>query len=326
MPRRGGWRRLGRRRFRYVDSRGRRIADEAALERIHRLAIPPAWEDVWISSNAGAKLQATGIDAAGRRQYLYHPDFRAAQERAKFERLLHFAKSLPALRSATSRHLRLGPYEREWACAIAVSLVNQAWFRAGNDWHARASRTYGITTLTKRHVTIAGDEIRFNFPGKNRRRINRTVENATLAREVERLVDLGNGARLFRYERDGETFNLTSAMLNEYLGEHLGNGFTAKDFRTWGGTLLAAVELARHGPPESEAQAKRVVASVMRKVGDELGNTPAVARASYVSPAVVEHYRAGRTIEDFRPKPGSRVARLRADEVALLRMLRAKAS
>ena len=324
MPRRGGWRRLGSRRFRYADSRGRAIEDEAALERIRALAIPPAWKDVWISPNAGAKLQATGVDRAGRRQYLYHPDFRAAQERAKFDRLLHFAKSLPALRSATSRHLKLGPYEREWACAIAVSLVNHAWFRVGTDRHARASRTYGITTLTKRHLTIAGDEIRFDFPGKNRRRVTRTVENATLARELESLVELEKGARVFRYAREGEVFNLTSAMLNEYLGEHLGNGFTAKDFRTWGGTLLAAVELGRHGPSESEAEAKRALASVMRKVGDELGNTPAVARASYVSPAVVEHYLAGRTIEDFRPRPGSRVARLRADEVALVRMLRSK--
>jgi DNA topoisomerase I len=324
MPRRGGWRRLGRRRFRYVDSRGRPIDDQAALERIRELVIPPAWEDVWISPNAGAKLQATGVDKAGRRQYLYHSDYRAAQERAKFDRLLHFAKSLPALRAATSRHLELGPYERDWACAIAVTLVNHAWFRVGTDRHARTSRTYGITTLTKRHVMISGDEIRFSFRGKNSRPVVRTVENARLARELQHLVELENGARLFRYERDGETFNITSAVLNEYLGEHLGNGFTAKDFRTWGGTLLAAVELGRHGPPESEADANRVLSVVMRKVGDELGNTAAVARGSYVSPVVVDHYLAGRTIEDFRPKPGSRTARLRADEVAVLRLLRAK--
>jgi DNA topoisomerase I len=141
---------------------------------------------------------------------------------------------------------------------------------------------------------------------------------------LERLLALRNGARVFRYQRDGETFNLTSVVLNEYLGENLGNSFTAKDFRTWGGTLLAAVELARHEPPESESQGKRVVAAVMRKVGDELGNTAAVARASYVSPVVVEHYLAGRTIEDFRPKPGSRTPKLRSDEAALVRMLRSR--
>jgi DNA topoisomerase I len=322
MPRRGGWRRLGRRRFRYVDSHGRAIEDEAALERIRSLVIPPAWTDVWISPNAGAKLQATGVDAAGRRQYLYHPDFRAAQERAKFERLLHFAKSLPTLRGRARRHLALGPYERDWACAIAVGLVNDAWFRVGTDRHARTARTYGITTLTKRHVSISGGAIEFRFRGKNGALVKRTVENPRLARELRSLVALENGSRLFRYERDGELCHLTAAVLNEYIGEHLGNGFTAKDFRTWGGTLLAAVELGKHGPAASETEAKRVLAAVMRKVSRELGNTPAVARASYVSPVVVDHYLAGHTLEDFRPK--ARKANLRADEAALLRMLRSR--
>jgi DNA topoisomerase-1 len=322
MPRRGGWRRLGRRRFRYVDSHGRPIEDDSALERIRSLVIPPAWQNVWISPNPGAKLQATGLDAAGRRQYLYHPDFRAAQERAKFERLLHFARSLPTLRSRARRHLELGPYERDWACAIAVSLVNHAWFRVGSDRHTRTARTYGITTLTKRHVTISGDEIQFRFRGKNSKLVRHTVENARLAKELRELVALKNGSRLFRYEREGEIFNLTAPTLNAYIGEHLGNGFTAKDFRTWGGTLLAAVELGKHGPRERESEANRVLACVMRKVGQELGNTPAVARASYVSPAVVDHYLAGRTIEDFRPK--RRRANLRANEAALVRMLRSK--
>ena len=324
MSRRGGWSRLGRKRFRYEDSRGRPLEDEDALERIRSLVIPPAWQDVWISPNAGAKLQATGVDAAGRRQYLYHPDFRAAQERAKFDRLLLFAKSLPTLRSRARRHLALGPYERDWACAIAITLVNHAWFRVGSDRHTRTSRTYGITTLTKRHVSISGDEIEFCFRGKNAKLVKRTIGNKRLARELRRLVALENGSRLFRYERDGETFNLTAATLNEYIAEHLGDDFTAKDFRTWGGTLLAAVELGRHGPAASEAQANRVLASVMRRVGEELGNTAAVARASYVSPAVIEHYLDGRTIEEFRPRNGSRRTSLRADEAALLRMLRAK--
>jgi DNA topoisomerase-1 len=201
-------------------------------------------------------------------------------------------------------------------------LVNHAWFRVGSDRHARTSRTYGITTLTKRHVTISGDEIQFCFRGKNSKLVKRTIENARLARELRELVVLENGSRLFRYEREGEMFNLTAPTLNAYIGEHLGNGFTAKDFRTWGGTLLAAVELGKHGPSASESEANRVLASVMRRVGEELGNTAAVARESYVSPAVVEHYLAGRTIEDFRPK--SRRANLRADEVALVRMLRSK--
>jgi DNA topoisomerase-1 len=324
MARRGGLTRLGRKRFRYVDARGRPVEDDATLERIDSLRIPPAWQDVWISPNARAKLQATGTDAAGRRQYLYHPDFRAAQEAAKFERLLHFGRSLPALRNATRRHLQLGPYDRDWACAIAVTLVNHAWFRVGSDRHTKVSRTYGITTLTKRHVAIDGDRIRFSFRGKSGRLIERDVRNARIARELDALVELSPGSRLFRYLRDGELYNLTSTVLNAYLAEQMGNGFTAKDFRTWGGTLLAAKELVRHGPAGSPTEAKRVLAAVMRKVGDELGNTPAVARASYVSPAVVEHYLAGSTVDDFRPRNGVRPPTLRADEAALMRMLRAK--
>jgi DNA topoisomerase-1 len=319
MARRGGWRRLGKRRFRYVDSRGRAITDEDALARVRGLAIPPAWTEVWISPNAGAKLQATGVDAAGRRQYLYHPSFRAAQEREKFDRLLRFATGLPGLRARMARHLELGPYEREWVCALAVRLVNHAWFRVGSDRHTRASRTYGITTLTKRHLTLKGDEIAFCFRGKNRKLVRHSLRSAALARELRALDELP-GSRLFRFEREGELTPLSAPLLNAYIAEHLGAEFTAKDFRTWGGTLAAATALAKHGPPAGETEAKRTLASVMRKVADELGNTPAVARDSYVSPAVVEHYLAGRTLEDFRPR--SRKARLSADEHALLRMLR----
>jgi DNA topoisomerase-1 len=322
MARRGGWRRLGRKRFRYVDAHGRTIEDEEQLERVNALAIPPAWMDVWISPNPGAKLQATGVDAAGRTQYLYHESYRAAQERAKFERLLHFATSLPDLRAQTTRHLRLGPYERDWACALAVGLVNKAWFRVGSDRHSRRSRTHGVTTLTKRHVSVSGDEVEFCFRTKNRRLVRRTIESAPLARGVRDLLALPNGSRLFRFERDGELSNLSAPVLNDYLAQHLGNGFTAKDFRTWGGSLLAAAELARCGPPANEAEAKRVLSGVMRKVGEELGNTAAVARDSYVSPAVVAHFRAGRTIADYRAGNGAGLPRLTSDEQALVRLLR----
>jgi DNA topoisomerase-1 len=323
MARRGGWRRLGRKRFRYVDSRGREITDEEQLQRIGALAIPPAWSDVWISPSPRARLQATGVDAAGRKQYRYHASFRAAQEREKFERLLHFAASLPALRSRTAQDVRVGPYHREWTCALAVGLVNKTWFRVGSDRHARRSRTYGVTTLTKRHVTVDGDLIQFCFRAKNRKLVKRSLRNPTLARGVSELLELPYGSRLFRYQRDGELANLTSAGLNAYLGEHLGNGFTAKDFRTWGGTLLAALELERQGPPDSEAEAKRVLSATMRKVGTELGNTAAVARDSYVSPAVVEAYREGRTLANHRNERQARPRQLSADERALVRLLRA---
>ena len=318
---RRGWRRLGRRRFRYVDSHDVGVTDEVQLERIRALAIPPAWTDVWISPNPRARLQATGVDSAGRKQYLYHAGFRAAQEREKFERLLDFAKRLPRLRSRTTRHLRLDPYEREWTCAVAVGLINKAWFRVGSERHARSSRTYGVTTLRKRHVSVSGDEISFRFRAKNRRLVRRTIVNAALAECVEELLDLPDGSRLFRFERNGALVDLTSPLLNDYLAENLGEGYTAKDFRTWGGTLLAATALEKRKPPETEAEAKRTIAAVMRQVGTELGNTAAVARASYVSPVVVEHFLAGRTLADFRSPDGPVSRHMSVAEEALLELL-----
>jgi DNA topoisomerase-1 len=324
MARRGGWRRLGRRRFRYVDSRGRAITDETQVERIRSLAIPPAWEEVWISPNPSADLQATGLDAAGRRQYIYSERHRLARQREKFERLLRFARGLPTLRASAENDLRRGPYEPEWACAIAIGVVNKAWFRVGSDRHTRVSRTYGVTTLRKRHVAVQGDEVQFVFRTKNNALVRRTLRSVPLARELEHLLAL-NGSRLFRFERDGELVALTARYLNDYIGERLGTGFTAKDFRTWGGTLVAASELARHGAPESEGEARRVLGLAMRKVARELGNTPAVARESYVSPAVVDAYLAGRTLDDFRGGRLRSPARMSVDERALLRLLRAAA-
>jgi DNA topoisomerase I len=327
MPRTGGWRRAGGRgRFRYLDARGNRIDDPAKLERIESLAIPPAWRDVWISPRAGAKLQATGLDAAGRRQYLYHPEFRARQEQAKFDKLVRFAEKLPELRQAMGEHMLLEPYERERVCGVAVRLINLGWFRVGSDRYAKTSRTYGVTTLNKSHVSVRGSRVTFRFRAKHRALVRTTLVDSELAAAIKDLLEQPGGARLFRYGLPGERCNVTGAVLNDYIREHMGEEFTAKDFRTWGGTLTAAVALAEHGPPEDEAEARRVVAAVMRKVGERLGNTPAVARASYVSPAVVEQYLDGRTIADFRPRH-LRVVRARdigldPEEQSLLSLVR----
>jgi DNA topoisomerase-1 len=327
MARRGGWRRRGSKgRFRYEDSRGNRIDDPDALERIESLAIPPAWRDVWISPRPGAKLQATGFDSAGRRQYLYHPDFRAAQEEAKFESLIRFGEKLPELREAMAEDLELDPLDPDRVCAVAVRLINLGWFRVGSDRYARRHRTFGITTLRKRHVTVRGHTITFRFLSKGRAQVHRTIADEELADEVRGLLRLDGGTRLFRYSMNGDLCDLTGARLNDYIGMHMGDDFTAKDFRTWGGTLLAAIALAEHGPAETEAEAKRTITAVMRKVGEQLGNTPAVCRASYVSPAVVDQYLEGRTIEDFRPRHlrvvGARDIGLDREEEALLSLLR----
>ena len=328
MARRGGWTRLGsqRRGFRYEDSRGRAIVDDGALARIDSLRIPPAWKDVWISPRANAKLQATGVDKAGRRQYLYHPEFRARQEQAKYDKLIRFAERLPDLRAAMNEHLDQEPLSLEWTAAVAVRLINEGWFRVGNERYARSYKTFGITTLRKGHVGVRGSRITFRFRAKHRVLCHTVLVDPELAAAMKELLALPGGRRLFRYEREGEIYNLGARKLNDYIREHLGDEFTAKDFRTWGGTLVAAIELAEAPPAESATAQKRTVAAVMRKVGERLGNTPAVARASYVSPAVVEQYLDGRTIDDFRPRHlrvvGARDLELDTEEQALLSLLR----
>lgn len=327
MPRKGGWRRAGSRgRFRYVDARGDLITDEEKLERIDSLVIPPAWQEVWISPNPAAKLQATGVDAAGRKQYLYHPDFRAQRDQEKFDRLIRFAERLPDLRAAMSEHMDNDILDRERVSAIATRLINRGWFRVGTDRYAKESRTFGITTLRKEHVRVSGHRIAFHFRGKHRSVIRTTLVDAELAEAIEELLDLPRGSRLFRYEWEGGLCSLNGARLNEYVREYLGDEFTAKDFRTWGGTLIAAIELAERGTAETEAAAKRSLAAVMRRVGEQLGNTPAVARSSYVSPAVIEQYLDGTTIGDFRPRHlrvvSARDVGLDLEEQALLSLLR----
>ena len=301
MPR-TGWRREGRRRpFRYFDASGARIRDAATIERLDKLAIPPAWRDVWISPKVNAKLQATGIDAAGRKQYIYHPDFRAQQEAAKFDKLIRFAERLPDIRMAMGEHMTLDPLDPLRVCAIAVRLINMTWFRVGGERYVKSSRTYGVTTLTKEHVRVGGRRLTFRFPGKHNVQMRTALVDFELAEAVAMLQGTP-GVRLFRYELDGRLRNLSDRRLNDYIKEYMGADFSGKDFRTWGGTLLAAIAFAERGPVEKPGEQKRAVAAVMRSVADKLGNTPAVTRSSYVSPAVVEQYLDGRTIEDFRPR------------------------
>jgi DNA topoisomerase-1 len=207
-----------------------------------------------------------------------------------------------------------------------MRLINAGWFRVGSERYAKESRTYGITTLRKKHVHVRGKRIAFNFIAKHRTVVRTTLVDEELADQMKHLLALPGGRRLFRYEWDGGISSLTGARLNDYVREYLGDEFTAKDFRTWGGTLIAAIAFAEQGPPESEKNAKKVIPAVMRRVGQELGNTPAVARSSYVSPAVIDQYLDGRTIEDFRPRH-LRVVRARdialdPEEQALLSLLR----
>jgi DNA topoisomerase-1 len=327
MAGRIGWAREGsKRHFRYFDAGGRRITDEQKLERIRALAIPPAWKDVWISPSARAKLQATGVDAAGRKQYLYHPAYRARQEQAKYDKLIRFAERLPQLREVMAEHMELEGLPADRVAAIATRLVNLGWFRVGGDRYAKRSRTFGITTLRKSHVSVRGSRIAFRYRGKHSILVHSAVVDPELAAAIRELIALP-GARLFQFVNgSGERCDFDQRRLNDYIKTHLGDEFTAKDFRTWGGTLIAAIELAQHVPPETPTEAKRRIAAVMRTVGERLGNTAAVARSSYVSPAVVEQYLDGRTIDDFRPRHlrvvGARDTALDVEEQATLSLLR----
>ena len=291
--------------FRYRDSRGREIRDGAALARIESLAIPPAWKGVWISPRPYSKLQATGYDRAGRKQYLYHPAYRAAQEQAKYERLVLFGERLPALRAAMAKHLDREELDRERVSAVALRLISLGWFRVGSERYAREG-TYGVTTLLRRHVRVRGRRVQLSFRAKAGVHVRSELVDEELADAIRGLLAVTGGPRVFKYRWEDGIHNLTSERLNDYVKLYLGEEFSAKDFRTWGGTLLAAVYLAeaceRDGIPDSAAAQRRSVGAVMRRVAKQLGNTPAVCRASYVSPAVVEQYLDGRTIDDFRPR------------------------
>jgi DNA topoisomerase-1 len=308
-----------------LDAKGRRLRDPETIERLESLGIPPAWKDVKISPSPGAKLQATGVDSAGRRQYHYHPDFRARQEAAKFQELIRFAEKLPDLRFAMGEHLTRDPLDALYVCAVAIRLINLTWFRVGSDRHTKRSHTYGVTTLRKSHVRVRGTRVTFRFRTKGKAQVRTALVDTELADAVRTLLDTP-GNRLFRYESDGDLCNLTGRRLNDYVQEYMGEEFSCKDFRTWGGTLIAAIALAERGSVEGKTEQKRAVAAVMRKVGERLGNTPAVARSSYVSPAVVEQYLDGRTIEDFRPRDlrivSARDIGLDPEEQATLSLLR----
>jgi DNA topoisomerase-1 len=329
VTRTGGWRRHGSksRGFRYVDARGREIADEERLARIDALKIPPAWRDVWISPRPRAKLQAVGYDKAGRKQYLYSEDYREQQEQAKYDKLVRFGEKLPEIRIAMSEDMDRDHLDRERVCAIALRLINLGWFRPGSERYAKESRTYGITTLRKRHVKVRGNRIALNFRGKHKVWVRTAVLDAELADAMKELLELKGGRGLFRFRNgDGKLVSLNDRHLNQYVQEHMGEDFTVKDFRTWGGTLLAAVGLAERGTTENESQAKKQVTAVCKAVAEKLGNTPAVCRASYISPPVIEQYMDGRTIADFRPRHlrvvSARDTGLDLEEQALLSLLR----
>jgi DNA topoisomerase-1 len=279
--------------FRYVDPDGRPIRDAATLERIRAIVIPPAWTDVWISPWPNGHLQATGRDARGRKQYRYHPRYRARRDDAKFERLIAFARALPAIRERVDADLGRPGLPREKVIAAVVRLLELTLIRVGNDEYAKLNRSFGLTTLRDRHAAIDGSEITFRFRGKSGRRHEVGLRDRRLAGVVRRCRDLP-GQELFQYVgADGEPHDVASDDVNAYLAD-IAPGVSAKDFRTWAGTVLAWRALRAAGRGRSEREKQRNVAEAIRTTADNLGNTAAVARSAYVHPAVVDAYLDGR--------------------------------
>ncbi len=287
--------------FSYVDEEGRRVESPDDLERIRDLVIPPAWEDVWICSDPLGHLQATGVDAAGRRQYLYHPRWREHRDRAKFERMLAFADLLPGLRRRLARKLAdagAGDLERETVLAAAVRLLDIGMFRVGSEQYADEDHGIGLATVRKEHVRVNGGTVEFDYPGKAGVRRQQIVEDPVTHDLIARLKRRRGGPEELLAWRDGRRWrDVRSDDINEYLKEQLGEGFSAKDFRTWNATVMAAVTLAVEGRhATTKAARKRAINSAVKAVSELLGNTPAVARRSYIDPRVFDRYQSGWTI------------------------------
>jgi DNA topoisomerase IB len=283
--------------FSYRDASGERIADEETLDRIRELAIPPAWKEVWICPDPLGHLQATGIDAAGRKQYLYHERWQQRQAERKFETVREFAATLPRLRRAATADLRRQGMPRERALACAVRLLDLGFFRVGGEVYAEENESFGLATVRREHVSVSKGEVVFDFPAKSGQRRVQSIRDPAAVRAVQTMRRRRGGPEDLLAWREGREWrDVRSSDVNEYIQEKIGEEFSAKDFRTWHGTVLAAVELAGEPEPSSEAAAKRSVKSAIGRVAEALGNTPAVCRRSYVDPRVIERFRDGETI------------------------------
>lgn len=299
--------------FIYRSSTGRQISDGRTLKRIAGLAIPPAWTDVWICRRANGHLQATGRDARGRKQYRYHPRWREVRDETKYGRMVAFGEALPGLRERVAQDLARRGLPREKVLAALTRLLEATHIRVGNEEYARENRSYGLTTLRDRHVKVGASKLTFSFRGKAGKRHTVELHDRRLARIVQRCRDLP-GQQLFQYiDEDGRRQSVGSGDVNAYLRDATGQPFTAKDFRTWTGTVLAARLLREAGPAASQREAKHNISEAIKATAEELGNTPSICRKCYVHPALLDAYQGGRLAEALGPD---------ADEAAVLAFLR----
>lgn len=312
--------------FTYRFANGTAVADEKVLTRIAKLRIPPAWRDVRIARGDGAPLQAVGVDKKGRTQYLYHTRFRAQREEQKFRHVVEFGEKLPELRRRVRADLRAGDagLNRERVLAAMVRLIDQGFFRIGNDKSAAQESTYGLTTVHGAHVKIEGETLLFDYIGKWRKKHQRAVRDAEVAKIAAKLKAM-KGPELFKFVSNGRLVDVKDRHVNDYIQSIIGPDFTAKDFRTWAGTLLCSIALAMQGQGTSKAERKRKIRKAITATSEQLGNTPAVCRKSYVCPRLLDEYLEGKPFETLRKtRRGSPVVRsgLSIEEKALLRFLR----
>jgi DNA topoisomerase-1 len=316
--------------FKYIGTNGRVIRDKAAITRINKLAVPPAWTDVWICPNPRGHLQATGRDAKGRKQYRYHHEWRASRDETKYDRMIAFAEALPKIRQRTHADLGRPGLPCEKVLATVVQLLEKSLIRVGNDEYAKENRSYGLTTMRNSHAKVRGNKVKFVFKGKSGVKHTVDIDDRRLARVVRACQDLP-GQELFEYiDGKGKRHDVGSGEVNEYLKQITGCDFTAKDFRTWAGTVLACRALHEFEEFESQAQAKKNVVKAIEAVAGVLGNTRTVCRKSYIHPAVLEAYMDG-TMNGTRSKRTGSTARrrsgkLRPEETAVLTILQQRLS
>ncbi|MFC1460714.1 DNA topoisomerase IB [Microvirga arabica] len=316
--------------FTYLKPDGSKVADKATLDRIKSLAIPPAYTDVWICAKANGHIQATGRDAKGRKQYRYHPAFREVRESTKYEHMLEFAQGLPAIRKTIDEHMSLRGLPREKVLATVVHLLENTLIRVGNADYVKQNKSYGLTTLRDPHVKVDGGELRFQFKGKSGKTWKLQVKDRRIARIVKACQDLP-GQDLFQYlDENGERQSVTSADVNAYLKEITGRDITAKDFRTWAGTVLAALALKEFEEFDSEAKAKKNIRAAIEKVSGRLGNTPSICRKCYVHPEVFSSYMDGELLlevkEEIETELREDLPSLKPEEAAVLTLLQERLS
>ena len=314
--------------FTYTRADGSRLSEADALKRIKALAIPPAWTDVWICPFADGHIQATGRDAKGRKQYRYHAVFREVRESTKYEHVVAFADALPAIREVVEEHMGLRGLPREKVLATVVHLLETTLIRVGNDDYAKQNSSYGLTTLKNRHVAVDGNEVRFRFTGKSGKHWSLRVKNRRVAKIIKACQDLP-GQELLQYvDEAGNCQDVTSTDVNEYLKKITGKEITAKDFRTWAGTVLAAMALNELESFDSAAQAKRNLRTAIEKVAGRLGNTPTICRKCYVHPEVLNSYMDGNLVLELKSQAESElvgaIGSLKPEEAAVLALLRGR--